>query len=156
MPDIFDETLFDIAVRLGLATLFGLVLGLERELMGKPAGLRTHMLVTLGAATTTLAALGLYDDLVAQHPDTNADPLRAVEGVIAAIGFLGAGVIIRGADNDVRHLTTAANVWLAGAIGLTCGAGLFKLATAAFVLTLVILTLMRFVERAFLSGRDSG
>lgn len=139
----------EIIVRLALASLFGMVLGLDREMRGKPAGLRTHMLIALGAAVTTLVAFELYYSLAADNPEVRADPLRAIEGVAAAIGFLGAGAIIRGAEG-VHNMTTAANIWLCGAIGLACGGGYYVVAGITFAFTITILTLVRFLER----GKD--
>ncbi|NBC34549.1 MAG: MgtC/SapB family protein [Alphaproteobacteria bacterium] len=141
-----DLTLQDIALRLAAAVGFGMLLGLDRELRGKSAGMRTHMLVALGAALTALVSLALYEDLLAANPDTRADPLRIIEGVIGGIGFLGAGAIIRGGGN-VRGMTSAANIWLCGAIGLACGVGFFRLAGMAFVFTFVILTVLQFFEK---------
>ncbi len=141
----------EIVLRLAMASLFGMVLGLDREMRGKPAGLRTHMLIALGAAVTTLVAFELYYSLLEASPDTRADPLRAIEGVAAAIGFLGAGAIIRGA-RGVQNMTTAANIWLCGAIGLACGGGYYVVAGITFAFTLTILTLVRFLERG--KGRD--
>jgi putative Mg2+ transporter-C (MgtC) family protein len=142
----------EIAVRLGLAVVFGLFLGLDRELRGKPAGLRTHMLVGLGAAVTTLSAFELYYGILEPDETTLGDPLRAIEGVIGAIGFLGAGAIIA-SQRDVKYLTTAANIWLAGAIGMACGGGLYLVAAIGFALTLIILTLVSWIERRFLPRR---
>lgn len=144
---MFETTIptWDIAVRLGAACLIGLVLGLDRELQGKAAGLRTHMLVCLGAATTTLIAFELFFTLDSLQEGTNADPIRTIEGVAAAIGFLGAGVIIQGGDK-VRGLTTAANIWIAGALGIACGAGYYTIAVIGFALTFVILIVLGRIE----------
>ncbi|HYD99123.1 MAG TPA: MgtC/SapB family protein, partial [Alphaproteobacteria bacterium] len=87
--------LSELMLRLGIASLFGLVLGLDRELRGHEAGYRTHMLVALGAASMTVIGLELFLLLERIDPGSNADPLRIIEGVVAAIGFLGAGVIFQ-------------------------------------------------------------
>lgn len=138
----------DIASRLGLAVLLGGLLGLDRELRHHAAGLRTHMLVALGAATTTVMALSLYDRLLLDNPQINADPLRAIEGVIAAIGFIGAGAIIQGQSaGRVHGLTTAANIWICGAIGLAAGAGHHMVAIACFLFALFILSILGLIER---------
>lgn len=139
-------SLEEIALRLAAAVGFGMLLGLDRELRGKSAGMRTHMLIGLGAALTALVSLGLYEDLLAANPDTRADPLRIIEGIIGGIAFLGAGAIIRGGEN-VRGMTSAANIWLCGAIGLACGVGYYRLAGMAFVFTFVILTVLQFFEK---------
>lgn len=145
----------EIALRLGLAVVFALFLGLDRELRGKPAGLRTHMLVGLGAALTTVSALELFHIVVLPAEGITADPLRVIEGVVGAIGFLGAGAIIA-SQGDVRYLTTAANIWLCGAIGLACGGGLYLVAAIAFGLTVLILTGARVLENRLLPDRDEG
>lgn len=146
MIGFLDLAFGEVILRLGTAVLFGLVLGLDRELRGKSAGMRTHMLVALGSALTAIVALQLYEDLLAANPDTRADPLRIIEGVIGGIGFLGAGAIIRG-GNNVRGMTSAANIWLCGAIGLACGVGYYLLAGVAFIFTFVILTVLQFFEK---------
>lgn len=111
------------------------------------AGVRTHMLIALGAAATTIAGLQLYADVLSTHPESRADPLRVIQGVMAAIGFLGAGTIIGGRES-VRNMTTAANVWLCGAIGLACGSGDLALAGIVFGFTIVVLTGLYLLERA--------
>lgn len=141
----------EIVLRLAMAAAFGLVLGLDRELRGKPAGLRTHMLVSVSAATTTLVTLELFEALVAMgHRET--DPLRVVQGLAQAIGFICAGVIFvtRG---DVKGVTTAANIWMCGAIGIAAGAGQYWIGIVALAFAVLILTVLYFVER-WLPGSD--
>ena len=124
------------AMRLAVATLVGAALGLNRELKGKPAGLRTHALVALGSALTTITALELGSVL-----DTDPNPAsRAVQGIITGIGFLGGGVILRDHDrNTVRGLTTAATIWIAAALGIACGVGRWRTALVAIGMTLFVL-----------------
>jgi putative Mg2+ transporter-C (MgtC) family protein len=136
----------EVALRLGFAVMFGLLLGLDREIRGHDAGVRTHMLVALGAAVMTIIAFELYDALRARHQDTNGDPLRVIEGVVTAVGFLGGGAIIRG-SGEVQGLTTAANIWLCGAVGLACGAGHYVLAAITFGFTVAIVTGMYLIKR---------
>ena len=146
----------ELALRLGVAAVLGCVLGLDRELRGKPAGMRTHMLVSLGAATTAVVTMEIYDGLHVDFPDTRADPLRMIEGVMAGVGFLGAGAIIR-AGGDIRGMTSAANIWICGAIGLACGTGLYLIAAVAFAFAFLILTGLWFVEHRLerpKNGRD--
>ncbi len=135
----------EIALRLGAAALLGAMLGLERELKGKAAGLRTHMLVALGAGVTMIAALEL--DGEGAGPGDTVDAGRAIQGVMSGIGFLGAGVIIRGGGDKVQGLTTAANIWLTGAIGLACGAGHYGVAGMTTLFSLLILVGLGSVER---------
>ena len=126
----------EIALRLGSAALIGALLGLNRELRGKSAGLRTNALVALGAATLTLGSLGLTTgpDLV-PHFDAVS---RVVQGIITGIGFLGAGVILRDVGGTrVRGLTTAATTWLVAVFGIVCGLGVWPVAMIGMALTLV-------------------
>lgn len=136
----------EVALRLGCAAVFGLLLGLDREVRGRDAGVRTHMLVALGAAAMTIIAFELYDELQARHQDVSGDPLRVIEGVVTAVGFLGGGAIIRG-SGEVQGLTTAANIWLCGAVGLACGAGHYVLAAITFGFTVPIVTGMYLIKR---------
>lgn len=138
-------TVEEIALRLGIASLFGLVLGLDRELRGKAAGMRTHMLVSLSSATTTIVMLEMFHALrVLGH--TDSDPLRVVQGLAQAIGFICAGVIFV-ARGNVKGVTTAANIWMCGAVGIAAGAGQYWVGGIALAYAVVILTLLHFVER---------
>jgi putative Mg2+ transporter-C (MgtC) family protein len=125
-----------VVVRLAIAALLGGLVGLEREEEHKTAGLRTHMLVSLGAALFVVAALEAGVDA--------AELARVIQGVAVGIGFVGAGAIIKlERDNQVRGLTTAAGIWVAAAIGLAVGAGLLWPAVTGLVLVLTILYLLR-------------
>ena len=142
----------EIVLRLGSATLAGAVLGLNRELRGKPAGLRTNALVSLGAALLILASLGIA---TASDAALQANVVsRAIQGIITGIGFLGAGVILRDTGGTQVHgITTAATIWLTAALGVLCGAGMWPIALLGAGLTLVILIvgtpLDRFLHRKF-------
>ena len=114
-------------------------MGVNRELRGKPAGMRTHALVSLGAGLVTLSAeyLATRGNVV----DGNA-VTRAVQGIIAGVGFLGGGVILKTSDKgSVRHLTTAASIWVVACLGVACGAGQWPLALSALTLTLLVLVI---------------
>jgi len=136
----------EIALRLGLAALLAGILGLEREVRGRAAGLRTHMLVSLAAATFTVGALELLywaeelDKGVAQ-----IDPARALESITAGVAFLAAGTIIRSGER-ARGLTTGAGMWLAGSVGLVAGMGLYAFAVVATLIGLVVLHVLRWLE----------
>jgi putative Mg2+ transporter-C (MgtC) family protein len=145
MDSDFDE-IWDLVVRLLVAMGLGAALGLDRELKNRAAGLRTHMLVALGAAMTTIIGEKLYEAVIADNPGATADPLRVIEGVIAAIGFIGTGAILQG-RRDVSGLTTAANIWICGAVGMAAGAGYHLLAAIGVGCALVALTLLAFVQR---------
>ena len=140
---------FDIVLRLGIATGAGLLLGLDRELRGIAAGMRTHALVAMSSALITVSALLLYEQLRAEG-GTDVDPLRVVQGLAQAVGFVAAGAIIftRG---KVHNLTSAANIWLAAAIGIAAGAGQLFLVAAGVAFGVVIVTVVRVAER-FLPG----
>lgn len=129
-----------VAVRLGAAAILGGLLGLEREREDKPAGLRTHMLVALGAALFTVAPLEAGMPV--------ADLSRVIQGIATGVGFLGAGTILKLADQQrIRGLTTAAGIWLTAAVGMAVGAGPLWLAGLGVGLALVIVALVRRVEQ---------
>lgn len=151
--DLFSTALplWSLFLRLGAACLFGFLIGFDREQHGRAAGLRTHMLVALAAATFTVTALEITAAF-AEVEVAQIDPLRVVEAVTAGVAFLAAGTIIQ-ARGKVTGLTTGAGMWVAGAIGLACGAGFLTLAGVCTLLVLLILRPMRRFER-FLEKRD--
>ena|GEM_PF-488817 len=137
---MLEDDLGTTLVRLSLATGLGLALGFERERRGHDAGLRTHGLVALSSAMLTLSALELADLY------ENSDPVRVIQGLAQAIGFIAGGLIfIRG--GDVRNMTTAASLWMAAAVGITAGAGQYVLVLAGAAIALVLLSLLLIVER---------
>lgn len=146
----------ELFLRLGSALLAGVLLGWERESHSKPAGLRTHMLVAMGSATFTIIAFEMYDRM--QHTDRGpgaADPIRLLQGIIGGIGFLGAGSIIRDRAS-VTGLTTAANIWVTGGIGVACGGGLYLLAGSVTGLALLTLIVIGWFEKRVVYGKDTG
>jgi putative Mg2+ transporter-C (MgtC) family protein len=138
--------LVDVVTRLGLATFVGMIIGLEREWRQKPAGLRTHMLVSLASAAFTIITFELFQASLEMAPDSKGDPVRVIEGVIAGVAFLGAGTIIQG-RGEVKGLTTGASIWLAGATGLACGGGYYVIAGITVGLAVVILAVLGLLER---------
>ncbi len=148
VPDL--EQLTRILVRLLLAALLGGVLGYEREQHGKAAGLRTHMLVAMGAALFVLVP-----DQAGMRIE---DMSRVIQGVVAGIGFLCAGAILKSAgrrDGETVHgLTTAAGVWMTAAIGVACGLGREATAVMATLLAFAVLALLPHVVEPRKSGRD--
>jgi putative Mg2+ transporter-C (MgtC) family protein len=132
--------LIHVLIRLLAATLLGAAVGLQRERAGKPAGLRTHMLVTLGTAVFVLACSGVGMD---------SDGLsRVIQGIVTGIGFIGAGSILKlSEERDVRGLTTAAGVWMTAAVGVAVGLGSLGVALLSTLFTLVILSLATRFER---------
>ena len=140
LPDVGRATL--IVLRLSVAAILGGALGFEREQKGKAAGLRTHMLVALGAALFVL--------IPQQAGVSDADLTRVLQGLVAGVGFLGAGSIIKGGgEEEVKGLTTAAGIWLTAAIGVAAGTGREATAVLSTLLTLVILAMVPRVVRLF-------
>ena len=138
LPDATQVT--RIVLRLLIAAALGGVLGYERERQGKAAGVRTHMLVALGAALFVLVPQ--------QAGVSGADMTRVIQGVVAGIGFLGAGAIIKGgAEESVKGLTTAAGIWLTAAIGIACGLGRESTAVLSALLAFAILALVPHLTR---------
>lgn len=139
----------DTALRLGAALAVGAIVGVDRELKRKPAGIRTHALVSTGAAITLLTVIG------ASGADADAVS-RAVQGIITGIGFLGAGVIMQYEDEKrIDGLTTAASIWAAAALGMACGAGLVALALLSLGAIVAILVIGGRLE-AWLDKRGLG
>ncbi len=148
IPALFSTETLDAALRLGSAVAIGGLVGLDRGLRQKPAGLRTHALVSLGAALMTYTGI----ELSTAAP---SEVTRVLQGVIAGVGFLGGGVILRDAqDQRVRGLTTAASIWIVAGLGVACGAGHWRTGLLASGFTLVVLMGGRRIEQ--LLGSWSG
>ena len=145
---------WEVFLRLALAAALGAAIGLERELRERGAGLRTHLLVSLGSALFTIvSAYGFHAFLASGASVVRADPTRIAAQIVTGIGFLGAGAIIR-QGLSVRGLTTAATLWVVAAIGLAAGAGYYSAAVATTVLVLVSLWPLRIAaHRIFLRYR---
>lgn len=142
----FGIPVLEILERLMASLVAGALIGWDRERKSKPAGLRTHMLVTLGAATFCVMAFEVGAALSERYGERGVDPMRVLDGVVGGIGFLGAGSIIQ-ARGRVQGITTAAGVWMAGALGAACGVGAYKLAALSAVLAFLVLTVLAKVER---------
>jgi putative Mg2+ transporter-C (MgtC) family protein len=132
----------EVLLRLSVAALVGLLLGLDRELRGHAAGLRTHGIICFAAAAMTVSMIALYRQLGGEH----MDPLRVFEATGAFIGIIGAGLIVF-SRGQIKNLTTAAHLWLAAVAGVACGAGQWPLVAIAAVVSMVMLTLLAVVER---------
>ena len=130
----------ELVWRFGLAVLFGFLLGLDREVRGISAGVRTHMLVALSSAMTMLIALELFEQPSARG-DSDPDPTRAIQGLAQAIGFLCAGVIFV-ARGSVYGLTTAASLWMTSSIGMAAGAGMYQIALVGVLFAVLIITIL--------------
>lgn len=133
-----------------LSTVLGTLVGWERQMGRKPAGLRTHTLVCLGSTMFVLMA----PHAVSSFGVSNLDPTRIIHGVVTGVGFLGAGSILR-QEGYVQGLTTAASVWMVAAIGVAVGVHAYALAVIGTVLALIVLEGYRWVERFLSPGSES-
>ena len=131
--------LAQVVVRLIVAAFLGGLVGMQREQAGKPAGVRTHILVCLGTAVVVLACAGMGMNLDAQS--------RVIQGIVTGIGFIGAGSILKVGEADIRGLTTAAGLWTTAAIGIACGGGEIGIALISAVLTVIVLALAGVLEK---------
>jgi putative Mg2+ transporter-C (MgtC) family protein len=132
LPDV--RQLVRVIIRMVAATSLGAIVGFERERAGKPAGVRTHMLVSLGTAVFVLACSGAAMRI--------EDLSRVIQGIVTGIGFLGAGSILKlSEERDIQGLTTAAGIWMTAAIGVAVGLGSLGVALLSTLFTLIILAL---------------
>jgi len=131
-----------IAIRLFISVILSGLIGFERQIHRRTAGLRTHILVSLGSCLIMLTSLYVFDIYKEKAP---IDPSRIAAGVITGIGFLGAGTIMREREG-VRGLTTAASLWVVAGIGLAIGCGFYNAAFFTTILALVVLFFLRYVE----------
>ena len=140
---------FDLLMRLGVAALLGLLLGLDREVRGRAAGLRTHGIICFAAAAMTVSIIALYHQL----GGARTDPLRMFEAAGAFIGIIGAGLIVF-SKGEVKNLTTAAHLWLTAVIGIACGAAQWPLVVIAAAVAVLMLTVLGLIERRFNPDED--
>lgn len=155
MPDpglTAEVPLLEAGIRLGTAVLLGGLVGLDRELHQRPAGLRTHMLVSLAAASFTILTLNMFFSTAAE---SDLDPIRITEAVTTGVAFLGAGTIIRG-GGSITGITTGASIWLAGAIGLAVGSGFYGLGAVVTAAGLFVLTVVGWAERRLFGLENDG
>lgn len=151
---MFSAFEVQLLIRLLLATLLGGLIGLERELHGRPAGFRTHLMVALGAALYMGISIHFYQEYggMSGNLAVRVDPGRVAAQIVVGIGFLGAGAIIR-ENASVRGLTTAACLWVAAAIGTACGAGMLLIAVMVTAISLISLLVLKRVEEGL--NRDT-
>jgi putative Mg2+ transporter-C (MgtC) family protein len=137
-----------VMIRLVAAALLGAVIGLQRERAGKPAGIKTHILATLGTTVFVLACAGY---------GMNSDGLsRVIQGIVTGIGFLGAGAILKlDESRDIKGLTTAASIWISSAIGVAVGLGSLGLALLTTILTMMVLAIIGSMELRFMKKSDN-
>lgn len=143
-------------LRLLLAALLGGMIGWERERRRKQAGLKTHLLVAVGAALIMLTSIYGFDSDLINHPNARFDPARLSAQVVSGIGFLGAGAILRRSNHVISGLTTAATLWVAAAIGLSVGSGFYWPAVVTTVLVLLSTLVLNKFESKFLFIKKSG
>ena len=145
----------DYMLRILIAVIFGFCIGLERELTNKYAGLRTHILVCLGACVFTLISIYGFptfapgDNVLIDQATGIRDTSRVAAQIVTGIGFIGAGTVLRNGP-IVLGLTTAATLWIAASIGMACGAGMFEIAFAGTLLSILTLVSIRVFERKVL------
>lgn len=137
----------EVLMRLGAAAIIGLLLGLDRELRGHAAGLRTHGLICFSAAIMTVSILALYQELGTEN--ARMDPLRIFESTGAFVGIVAAGLIVV-SKGEVHNLTTAAHIWLASVIGIACGAGQWPLVAIGSIMAFFMITLLGVIESRWL------
>jgi putative Mg2+ transporter-C (MgtC) family protein len=136
-----------VLVRLAFSLLVGVVVGIERAMHGRPAGLRTHALVCVSSTVLILLTVFQWELLAGVPMETlRIDPTRMAQGIMTGIGFLGAGVIMK-ERFTVRGLTTAASIWMTASLGIIIGMGFYFAATLATALTLLVLSVFRWFER---------
>lgn len=149
--NIYELNTFTIILRLVLAITIGGVVGIEREIDNKFAGLRTHMLVSLGSAAVMITNQYIYE----VFPDANVDISRLGAQVISGIGFLGAGTILVTTGNQVSGLTTAAGVWLTAILGLSAGIGAYQLAIIATISTLFVTIFLKPIKKRIIERKEA-
>jgi putative Mg2+ transporter-C (MgtC) family protein len=142
-----DLSYLDVGLRLGAAALAGVAIGINRDLADKPIGSRTLGLVALGAATVAVAAIEVPG--MSENPDALSRVVQGViQGVMAGISFIGAGVILRDAKaRTVEGLTTAATVWVTAALGIACGLGRWDVVVIGTVIALALLVVVMWIEK---------
>jgi len=143
----------DIIIRACVAIIGAGALGLQREHYGKPAGLRTQMMIALGASLFTMVTLSLNQEMVDAGLVERVDPLRVIQGVVTGIGFLGAGTIIE-SRGSVKGMTTAATIWVVGAYGIACGLGYYVIAATAIGFSLLVLSGVGKLEDYFMNDTE--
>jgi putative Mg2+ transporter-C (MgtC) family protein len=144
---VINSSDLDFAVRLLVAAVLGALIGLEREIHAHPAGMRTHLLVSLGSAGFTILSIDGF-------PSTIADPARVAAQIVTGIGFLGAGAILK-EGATIKGLTTAASLWVVAAVGMAAGAGQwFTAATITLIAIFSLWPLRRVAERFVPDQRD--
>src|SRR5690606_18547579 len=139
-------TEYEALLRVGLAAMLGGIIGYDRESHQGSAGLRTHMLVALGAATFTVVAILITDHAGFEDSNVRLDPTRIIQGILTGIGFLGGAIVFRDGGR-ARNVATAAGIWGATGVGMAVGLGYYVLATGVTALIVVVLYLLKIAEQ---------
>ncbi|MED4229276.1 MgtC/SapB family protein [Neobacillus cucumis] len=140
----------DILIKLGISAVFGLIIGLERELKRKPVGLKTSLVISVVSCLLTIVSIqSAYMFPNSDHVKITMDPLRLAAQIVSGIGFLGAGVILRRGNDSISGLTTAAMIWGAAGIGIAVGAGFYLEAFAGVALLIISVELVPFLMKLF-------
>jgi putative Mg2+ transporter-C (MgtC) family protein len=137
------------AAHIGTAALLGAIIGIEREINGNPAGLRTHIILAIGAALASMLSISFSQDF--SSSEFQSDPARIVAQVISGVGFLGAGAIMRFGVN-VKGITTATSLWTTAIIGIACGAGYYYAAAIAAISVFIALTILNRLGHVLLTA----
>ena len=141
----------EIIIKLSLSLILGLVIGLEREITNKNAGLRTHILICLGSTVFTILSIhGFTTEIIQQGVRIQNDPARIAAQIITGVGFIGGGAVLRN-GTSISGLTTAATIWIMASIGMSIGAGSYELAIITTLITFIVLVVIRKFETSFLS-----
>ncbi|MCH7727245.1 MAG: MgtC/SapB family protein [Planctomycetes bacterium] len=142
-------------VKFGVAVALSGLVGIERRLHGRWAGIRTHMAVAMGAALFTIIGMEISAELMGDSKTRGIDPTRIVQGIATGIGFLGAGTILKlSKEVEVKGLTTASTIWLSAALGTACGLERYSLAVAATVVSLLVLAVLRPLDKKFFGAES--
>lgn len=142
MLEFFQSPSWQVILQLVLAAFLGAIIGIEREILKRAAGLRTYVLVSMGCALFTISSYAGFREFIGS---TSFDPSRIAAGILTGIGFIGAGTILKRADR-IEGVTTAAGLWITSAVGIAVGLKLYVPAVFAAVFSLVLLRLLHFVE----------
>lgn len=154
MLELETITIIEISIRISLAALAGLILGLDRDIKGKPVDFRAYMIICMAAAMIAILSQELLAQVPVDSDHQQLDTFRIIEGVLVGIGFLGAGAIIKNdSDKNGREVigtATGASIWASGGIGLTLGFGFYVLAGVVFVgILLTLLLFSRLMQKVF-------
>lgn len=148
----FWQSISESVSRLLVALLAGAIIGFEREWRARTAGLRTHILVAIGAATYMMVSEEIIETFTLRSEELQMDPLRTVAGLVGGVGFLGAGAIVQ-ARGNVRGLTTAASIWMVAALGMAAGVGAYRTVTLASLVVIIVLIPLRLLEKKLRHNR---